>query len=334
MADQGAALQLRKLTYERQDTSDISIDLKELERSCPLAKPSDIECSNLQCVHSLGQLDSLPLEIIQKILRLLDIHTLTLMQSLNHRSKLLVESLPEHREIVTHVPNALRALLSIELAPRFTLLQLCRELRAQKCFICGSFGAYLYLLQCRRCCLVCLTGAFNVLPIAPSSATAQIEFLRDFVYHFLRMHEMTAIRNLLRFNGVFLMRMEVMVCALIAIREGTIWLSNQEVQEVHEAIMAALREFRHPTHRLAGTRSGKPFVASIRFPTLDASTRTVEWGLSCQGCFDGLSGDDKLRDWQAMYTERGYLAHFEQCKRSKDLLESLHADDSMTTALS
>ena len=340
MADHGAALQLRNLTYERQDTSDFSIDLKTLERSCPLAQPSDIEGLNLRCVHPLGQLDRLPLELIHNILQLLDIHTLTLMQSLNHRSKLLVESLPEHREIVNHVPNALRALFSTGLAPHFTLLELRRELRAQKCFVCGSFGAYLYLPQCRRCCLVCLTGAFDVLPIAPSSPTAQMGFLRDVVCQLPRLYLLPITRTLNWFNGVVPLRMDVIIGEMAAINEGTKWLSNQEGQEAQEAIRAALEfqfetRFRRPTsNRYADGRNRKPFVASIRFPTLDASTRTVEWGLSCRGCFDGLSEDDQLKDWQVMYTERGYLAHFEHCERSKDLLESLRTDDSMTMPLS
>ena len=66
-----------------------------------------------------------------------------------------------------------------------------------------------------------------------------------------------------------------------------------------------------------------PFMASIRFLTLDVSSRSLEWGLSCKGCRDGPPTGDELDDWAVMYTKRGYLAHYEECKWSKHLLASL-----------
>ena len=65
-----------------------------------------------------------------------------------------------------------------------------------------------------------------------------------------------------------------------------------------------------------------PFMASIRFPTLDVSSGTLEWGLSCKGCRDVPPTDDELDDWAVIYTRRGYLTHYE-CKWSKRLLASL-----------
>ena len=141
MADLDPVQQLHELTYERQDISHHYIDPKTLEQNCPLAQPSSIAGSNAASLQALGQLDLLPLEVIQSILQVLDLQTLTLMQSINHRSKLLVDSVPQHREIVTHAPNALRAILSTGLAPQFTINDLSTALRAQECFECGDFGA-------------------------------------------------------------------------------------------------------------------------------------------------------------------------------------------------
>ena len=89
---------------------------------------------------------------------------LTLRLSISHRSKLLVDSLSQHIEIVTHAPNALRAILGINLAPHFTAQDLSSALRAQECHWCGSFGPYPYLPECHRCCLPCLAEASDTHP--------------------------------------------------------------------------------------------------------------------------------------------------------------------------
>lgn len=75
-------------------------------------------------------------------------------------------------------------------------------------------------------------------------------------------------------------------------------------------------------------------MAAIRFPTLDLSNGTIEWGLSCKGCRDGPPNDDDARDWEDMYTIRGYSAHFDQCRWSQYLLVSLKKDSSTVSETS
>lgn len=101
---------------------DLSINLKMVEQNCPLTQTSSVGgaiSSNNADLQPLGQLDSLPLEIFQNILEQLDLHTLILVQCLSHRSKLLVSSLPQYRNILAYAPNALRAILSTGLASQF-----------------------------------------------------------------------------------------------------------------------------------------------------------------------------------------------------------------------
>ena len=64
------------------------------------------------------------------------------------------------------------------------------------------------------------------------------------------------------------------------------------------------------------------FMAATRFPTLNLSNGTLEWGISCNGCRDGPPNDDRSREWAKMYTKCGYLAHFDQFKWRRDLLET------------
>lgn len=358
MAEPIPVQQLDGLTYERQDMQFFSMNLKTLEQNCPLAQPSSIGGSNIARLQPLGQLDTLPLEIIQNVLQLLDLHTLTLIQSLNHRSKLLVSSLPQHREIVTHAPNALRAMLSTGLAPHFTIHHLSRALRAQDCFLCGSFGACLYLLECRRYCWPCLAEAFDTLPVA-----------REFVRHFFGLpgsavRQLPCMRSLPgsysvdRFPGDTHKRWVALFSTKAAMEAGIELHGSQEAMEAYEAdpheaqrlarsmdrirkagirnvsslqlqrvAQKPCREYcRGPAWSLHGHFQPQRFMAAIRFPTLDLSNGTIEWGLSCKGCRDGPPDNDESRDWKAMYTKRGYLAHFDQCKWSKHMLASLKTD--------
>lgn len=157
------AQKLEELTYERQDLCDFDPIWETLEQNCPLAQPSSIAGSNTASLQALRQSDLLPLEILQNILQLFDLHTVTLMLSISHRSKLLVDSLP-------HAPNALREILGTGLAPHFTIDHLSRALRAQDCSECGSFGAYLHLLNCRRYCWLCVTEVIDIRPITKEAA--------------------------------------------------------------------------------------------------------------------------------------------------------------------
>ena len=194
---------------------DLSINLKTLEQNCPLTQTSSIRSpigSNIADLQPLGQLDSLPLEVLQYVLQQLDLHTLTLMQSLNQRSKLLVNSLPQYRDVVAHAPNALRAMLSTGLASFFSKDVLCSTFRSRECFLCGSFGPLLYLLACRRCCWLCLAEASDALPVSrefaihsfglPRSAVLQLPCMRSLPGQYIldRFHGDTHKRRLALIN--------------------------------------------------------------------------------------------------------------------------------------
>ena len=133
MSDLIAAKRLDELTYQRRELSLLSVNLDMLEQSCPLAQPR-LGGPHTASLQPLGQLDVLPLEMVQQILQLMDIHTLTCMQCLNHRSNLLVNSLPQHRDIAAHVPNALRAMLATGLVSDFGIDDLHKALRSEECF--------------------------------------------------------------------------------------------------------------------------------------------------------------------------------------------------------
>ena len=79
------------------------------------------------------------------------------------RARITPASFPRVR---THAPDALRALLSTGAANHFSVVDVKRALRRTECASCGErFGAYLYLLECRRCCWRCLSTSRELLPV-------------------------------------------------------------------------------------------------------------------------------------------------------------------------
>ena len=277
-----------------------TLDMNESNLSISLAQPSDIGGSDQAWRQHLGQLGSLPLELLQDILQLLDIRTLTLIQSLNHQAEFLVQSLPQYREIATHAPGALRAILSTGIAPRFTILELSRELRAQECFLCGSFAGHLHLLECRRCCVPCLAEVFDTFPTDMDSVTVALELPEDVNRQFPCMELwMTTLPETHCFD----------YCNRSVYAQGSTHNGRgTNLGGIQEAMQACRSEYVVRTPQLLAV--GCP---TVRFPTLDRSTGTVEWGLSCRLCRFGPSMYYRPRDCGAMYTKRGLLAHLEHC---------------------
>ena len=64
-------------------------------------------------------------------------------------------------------------------------------------------------------------------------------------------------------------------------------------------------------------------MASIRFPILKLSNRTLQWGLPCKESHDGPPDDDGPKDWKEMYTKQGDIGHHEHCPWSRCLLTYL-----------
>ena len=368
MADLTAAERLEKLTYEWQELCLLSVNLDMLEQSCPLAQPrlGDSSTASLQ---PLGQLDVFPLEVVQRILELMDMYTLTLMQCLNHRSNLLVNSLPQHRDIVAHAPNALRAMLGTGLASHFGIEDLHRALRSEECFQCGSFGPFLYLLSCRRCCYVCLARAPDTLPISredaehgyglPQSITWRLPCMKSLPGRYTYDPQSFPKRGMHNYpRGNTHIQRFALISTQAAKEAGKAFHGSEEAMQAYEAELQILprimdshgqvddgnavwlhywRQLQVPgrqtlldrdwSHEAQSQYEPQRFMAAIRFPRLDPWKGIGEWGISCKGCRDGHWIDDEDNDWEKVYTRRGYLAHFEQCKWSKQLLASSEMDE-------
>lgn len=337
------ATKLRYLTYSRGDLCDRTIDTEDLQHACPLDQISSKtpSASHMQdTTASLGRFEELPLETMQNILSNTDLSTLTLLRSISKPMNHLVNALPDYKKLVTHSPDALRALLSTHTAQYFTVIDLYNALRAQDCFLCGRFGAFLYLLKCRRCCWQCLSSVQDLLPISQASAKLLYRFDEQ---------TMARIPMMLNIPGSYSLKQSrssrpklkggVRV-ALVAYGAAKKACAESRVREAltddyEKAKLETRIAFRGPlsqdymrdmdcmNYDPAGYNAGyglepQRFMAAVRFPTLITGTdATVEWGVSCLGCLEKAKTGDEERFWNEQYTNEGMVKHLERCQRAR-----------------
>lgn len=146
-----APIPLDKLTHFQPNLKECTLDDQDLEQSCPL----DNGKHHINLKHDLGNLDALPVEMLSMILIQIDLRTLTDFRRVNNRAMQVVDSILEYKLIINHSPDALRSLLSIDLASYFSCQDLIRVLNDSTCEECGDFGGFIYLLTCRRVCFLC-----------------------------------------------------------------------------------------------------------------------------------------------------------------------------------
>jgi hypothetical protein len=120
--------------------------------------------------HDLGNLRSLPVELLHEISGSVDICALTHFRCVNKRAVELVDSLPEYKAIALYAPNALLGILSIRTGQWITCQTLYDKLCTPHCEKCGHFGGHLYLITCRRVCYSCFTEDKDFRPLLPSAA--------------------------------------------------------------------------------------------------------------------------------------------------------------------
>ncbi|KAJ5257009.1 hypothetical protein N7478_013113 [Penicillium angulare] len=151
-------------TYIFLDINDNTLD--DIDNSYHSASQFDFRSPR----YGLGALDRLPLEIINLALIQLDMQTLTDFRHVNRTARLVIDSIPQYKRILAHVPAAIRGSLNIETARFFSCLDLYEKLSTAECDSCGDFGGYLYLVTCRRVCFLCLTKKSDYLPVLRKDA--------------------------------------------------------------------------------------------------------------------------------------------------------------------
>lgn len=295
------------LTWTRPSLSRITIEPEELERHCPLDNARlERRGTHQPNTHvrllNIWNMRALPLEITHLILSLLDLKSLTDFRAVSWDSRALVDGLPEYGTIIQHAPNALRALLSTNMALYFTTTNLFRALSKQDCFICGEFGPFLDLFTCQRCCLNCVINSKALLSI-PIYVAKQVFGLNS--------EMLSTLPTFLSLPGQYTESKKTCPRRISLLRLESI-INAQQDNSMASPQAPTLQSVQVPWD--SHVENSHRFMPMVRIPTLDQSTGKLDWGVSCQGC--RFSRRDRTRgyyDFNTLYSAAGYLEHFQSC---------------------
>ena len=277
-----------------------------------------LEPASLSCIHrspgaaaTLGALDKLPLELIHYVFSSLGLRSLVNVKRTCLRGAVLVESLPEFRDLVRHAPDALAALGCTGLLQHHSARTLHHVLLSSQCVSCLGFGPYLFLPTCERCCHDCLqknqslwvmplsevrecfvlySGSMRHLPVMRSQPGTYANGDRAFFYQAqyelvsvkaakqlsLRVHRTDQAMKLHLYNRwqCHLTREEY---------EALKWLQAAPLEPIDQETLDS--QVDRPTDEYCG-------MASISFPSLSRGARVADRGIWCLGC------ERVYTDWQ------------------------------------
>ncbi|MCJ1269553.1 hypothetical protein MMC22_009445 [Lobaria immixta] len=289
------ARKIRVLTYRQQQPDQLMVEY----RPRPEVIPENVPLQQSRA-GSMGRLAVLPIEITHAVLRHLDFQSLEKMMSINPCWKATVESLPAYRDVITHASGTVDTLIATGIVGHFTAGQLHAKLRTDRCEGCGKFGAFLFLLTCSRRCLFCIvqepelsamtiSGAkvcfgltTRVVQQLPTLRTTPEIYSRGAQSKVRRLH-LVSVQEA-RILGITTFSGEANMTAYVEARyDAKNSVFDKQMAVWREAEDAVVKKPRRP-------RSLDPYtitdwgIASTPFPSLNVRTRSVQWGVSCEGC--------------------------------------------------
>lgn len=336
---------LRLLTYSSPHLASHCIDTASLKQNCPLDNFRDVERSelavestNAQYGPALGLLDHLPLELLQHVLGFSDLQSITTFRAVNTRARSFTDCDPRYCVIIRHVPNALRFMLSTGTASYIQVSDLYVALVSQRCFLCGDFGGFLNILDCRRYCFHCVNYSDELFLLTVRGV--QLEFM-------LSRKSIAALPAALTLPGRYGLsghhrrKRRRLILGAVAREVAIAYYGSESKMMIHisrenakKAKRVVERTHGHPSNRAnppgprqtnspnfhhMGPYNPVRFQTIIRFPTLAVSTGKLEWGISCQSCRENwchLKLSEKHK-FPKLFTNEQYLQHFPQCEYSQ-----------------
>lgn len=309
--EEDAAAIIRSAAYHRRDfpLSVIWISPREHLGIRTSISTSFSRVSNV----SLGNIDRLPLELLNEVCLHLDVLSVLKFRHINLRSRRIVDSLHEYQVAISHGLNALCALLRTKLAINVTLLDFYREICTKDCALCGEFGGFIFLPTWIRCCFECLKQA----PETQMQTLASIQRrLR------LKRQEILQFKSFPTLPGMYTMT-------------ESQYKSRVKIVSIKQAMTILERERAHQllseTQKSNVELSNKfRFMASCALPYFNRCSGIVELGISCAGCQLALEKDiigSRGERWaytmrDMVYSQEGFLEHFKWCEQAQLLWTS------------
>jgi len=229
-----------------------------------------------------------------------------------------------------HAPETLTALGSTRLITYHSAQKLHAALRSEDCWSCGSFGEYLHLPTCFRCCYRCLhrNQSLWVVPVAqacsafglstatitkklpvmrnlPGTYTVGWQYIRE---RRVQLVGVKAAKELALLEG----KTEVDLAQLLESNPRvpgrqthdyctTAWVQRALIHPPMRRFPAMLPDANVPNDRLCG-------VASIPFPSMSVPNHTQR-GLWCLGCVENSQDWPDNQDDQAILQLLGCEQH-------------------------
>jgi hypothetical protein len=320
---------LRLLAYHPQhfDDSVVSIPTKE-------GGPLVVTDLHPTCA-TLGDLDSLPFELFNKILRCSDLHAVSEFCSLNWRARALAISSYPYKLISQNAPHVVAALEKTGTASHFSVDDVLHALSTPSCHVCGKFGAYLWIPECIRCCFPCMQEAPELMPMSERAASAAFGLTKNELSRVPIMTTLPGVytrrQRTYRRQRQLLSRERARQAAIDIhggeeelaryINHGTSKAKIAYDQRVAALDAAAAVQNAHNRTKNDPTR----FMAVVPLPYLDLSSDITHIGLACQGCEfvldDEVSQHLPISSYRGdeTYTTEGILEHFKSCWGAREL---------------
>lgn len=293
--------------------------LDDIESLCPLDNGRD---GRVPC-HGLGQLEILPLEILQMVLLPLDIQSITQFRRINRQARLVVDQIPQYKQIIAHAPASIRGCLSIGTGSSFSCQDLYDTLRTADCDSCGDFGGYLYLITCRRVCFLCFTGKTDYLPLRRSDVVRKFGLRSE---HLAKLPSLKSVPGRYSPFEIKCRRRITLYDHSAALEAGIAVhgdsksmeqyasdnLANKlEVYESRKATSTGVVP-RRPKSEDFDAHQSNPlrFMGIIRAPVFDARMPDPQWGFHCIAC---ESHSDPPLNWRRKFTKESYRDHIREC---------------------
>ncbi|KAI1435934.1 hypothetical protein GGR50DRAFT_653918 [Xylaria sp. CBS 124048] len=237
----------------------------------------------------LGSLDILPLEVLNYVILGLDIASLSTMQCVNRRAKLIVDSVPQLRTLAS-LPSCRAVVRGIILigATHVDLGTLYATLCDRYCVVCGKFGGYIYLITCRRVCYHCFTSNDLFLPMLGKQACTMTGRARK------NLKDLPHIRSL---TGQY--SRSGKICPT----ELTLW---------DRAAVVAIQTAKPHWEKKDGKECNpRRFMAIVDAPWIKHPSKVAQWsGRYCLGC--PLDTIDPELSCRKQYTDEEYEDHIER----------------------
>ncbi|KAI8722772.1 hypothetical protein NCS52_00422000 [Fusarium sp. LHS14.1] len=265
----------------------------------------------------LGVLDLLTPELLVYILLQLDIVSYLQFRRVNRHARVVATLLHEYKLVSNHGLEGLVALLRTKLGEFFTIKDLYRTLVTYSCKLCGGFGCFLFLPDCTRCCLTCLTEAPELrMTIVPSlfSQFLPVEGLTEY-------HQSQLVPVL---HGV---RGKYYLWHSRSVSLGEQLMPTRQVMAILRSLDVPEKSIEKAVYRLRDWESNRLGSATM-YPWYNAQRGEAERGVNCKAI--QLYLEENLprhiptstryrvhRD--QIFSRASFLQHFKTCSHAQDL---------------